>query len=31
MKQTGNDITKQREWLEAFLDNKNGFLQNRCS
>ena len=30
-KQTGNHITKQEEWLEAFLDDKSAFLQNRCS
>ena len=24
-------ITKQEEWSEAFLDDKNAFLQNRIS
>ena len=29
LKQTGDHITKQEEWLEAFLDDKSAFLQNR--
>ena len=30
--ETGRDhITKQEEWLEAFLDEKSAFLQNRGS
>ena len=31
LKQTGDHITKQEEWLEAFLDDKSAFLQNRGS
>ena len=31
LKQTGDHITKEEEWLEAFLDNKSAFLQNRGS
>ena len=31
LKQTGDHITKQEEWLEAFLDDKSVFLQNRGS
>ena len=31
LKQTGDHIAKQEEWLEAFLDDKSAFLQNRGS
>ena len=31
LKQTGDYITKQEEWLETFLDDKSAFLQNRGS
>ena len=31
LKQKGDHITKQEEWLEAFLDDKSAFLQNRGS
>ena len=31
LKPTGDHITKQEEWLEAFLDDKKAFLQNRGS
>ena len=31
LKQIGNHITNQEEWLEAFLDDKSAFLKNRGS
>ena len=31
LKQTGNHITKQEKCLEAFLDDKSAFPQNRSS
>ena len=31
LKQIGDHITKQEEWLEPFLDDKSAFLQNRGS
>ena len=31
LKQTGDHIIKQEEWLEAFIDDKSTFLQNRGS
>ena len=31
LKQAGDHITKQEEWLEAFSDDKSAFLQNTGS
>ena len=31
LQQTGDHITKQEDWLEAFLEDKSAFLQNRGS
>ena len=31
LKQAGDYITKQEEWLKAFLEDKSAFLQSRGS